>query len=276
MEQVLLMGAGGKMGRRVAKKIANGGYSVDCVETDSDARKRLAADGFPVVEAESAAGAADYVVLAVPDRLIGPIASSFVSLLRPGTIVVCLDPAAPMAGELPDRGDVTYFMTHPCHPSIFNAESDPEAQRDRFGGIAKQAIVCALIQGPDSDYERGERLAVTMFAPISNSHRLTLEQVALLEPALAETVCITLLTAIREATDEAVRAGVPEAAAHDFVLGHLGVELAILFSQIDAKFSDGAIKAAQRGAAAILRPEWKNVFRMENIMEEIRAITRRD
>jgi hypothetical protein len=34
-----------------------------------------------------------------------------------------LDAAAPHAGELPERDDITYFVTHPCHPPIFNDET---------------------------------------------------------------------------------------------------------------------------------------------------------
>jgi len=38
------------------------------------------------------------------------------------------------------------------------------------------------------------------------SHRVTLEQMALLEPGLSETVCATLLVVMREAMDEVVNA----------------------------------------------------------------------
>ena len=42
--------------------------------------------------------------------------------------------------------------------------------------------------------------------------------------------------------DEAVKLGVPEAAARDFLLGHLKVELGIVFKLFEgATFSDGAI-----------------------------------
>ena len=40
-------------------------------------------------------------------------------------MVVALDAAAPFAGHLPARPDLTYFVTHPCHPPIYNDETDP-------------------------------------------------------------------------------------------------------------------------------------------------------
>ena len=59
-----------------------------------------------------------------------------------------LDPAVARAGKLFLREDVAYFITHPAHPSVFNWEPTPEAQADFFGGsLAKQPIVCALMQG---------------------------------------------------------------------------------------------------------------------------------
>ena len=57
---------------------------------------------------------------------------------------------APLAGDLPKRDDLVYFVTHPCHPSVFGGETEPEAQRDFFGGVhARQNIVCSLVQGPE-------------------------------------------------------------------------------------------------------------------------------
>ena len=71
-------------------------------------------------------------------------AATVVPKAKPGAMIVCLDPAAPRAGLLPERDDLTYFVTHPAHPPVFNDETDPAARRDFFGsGKAKQAIVCA-------------------------------------------------------------------------------------------------------------------------------------
>src|SRR5439155_18647420 len=94
-----------------------------------------------------------------------------------------------------------------------------------------------------------------------NSHRCTAGQMAILEPVLSETVLGTCLTIVREAMDEAVKLGVPEAAARDFLLGHLKVELGIVFQLIEgATFSDGALKAIAEDKKSLFRPDLKNVF----------------
>ena len=62
-----------------------------------------------------------------------------------------------------------------------------------------------------------------IWAPVMRSHRVTVEQMALLEPGLSETVCATLLDVMREAMDEVVARGVPGEAARDFLLGHMNV-----------------------------------------------------
>ena len=273
MDRVALFGAGGKMGLRIAPKLRTAGYELDCIEISSEGRASLSQAGFNLADATDASKRADVAVLAVPDRAIRAVAGSMVGDLRAGSLVICLDPAAPHSGELPDRGDISYLVTHPCHPSVFKDEADPAARADRFGGVARQSIVCALMQGPESDYARGESICQHMFAPIDRVHRITVDQMAILEPALSETVSITLLSAIKEAMDEAVSRGVPEAAARDFILGHIGVELAIIFGEIDARLSDGAIMAAKRAASKILTPDWKQVFEPQNIMTEIREIT---
>ena len=75
-------------------------------------------------------------------------------------MVVTLDPAAAVGGHLPKRDDISYFVTHPTHPSVFNWEEDKKRHFDYFGGItARQAIVCALMQGPEEHYQIGEALA---------------------------------------------------------------------------------------------------------------------
>ena len=52
-------------------------------------------------------------------------------------------------------------------------------------------------------------------------HRVTVEQMAILEPALSETVAATCIAVIREAMEEAIARGVPAEAARDFLMGHV-------------------------------------------------------
>ena len=210
----------------------------------------------------------------MPDTAIGKVAASIEHLLKPGVMVVALDAAAPFAGHLPKRDDLVYFVTHPCHPPIFNDETDPVAQKDRFGGVAaKQHIVSALMQGPEHAYALGEEIAKTIWAPVMRSHRVTVEQMALLEPGLSETVCASLLDVMREAMDEVVRRGVPAEAARDFLLGHMNVLGAVIFKEVDGVFSDACNKAIQFGKPALMRDDWRLVFEPDEIAASIQRIT---
>ena len=192
MTKIALMGAGGKMGVRLATNLKGSRFDVAPVEVAEAGRARLkAATGMDCMEQGQALSRADVVVLAVPDRVIGAVARKIVPQLDSGTAVIVLDAAAPHAGEMPVREDVTYFVTHPCHPPIYNDE-DAEARRDYFGGVrAKQHIVCALMQGPEEHYALCEEVARAIYAPVMRAHRCTVEQMAILEPALSETVGAT-------------------------------------------------------------------------------------
>ena len=104
------------------------------------------------------------------------------------------------------------------------------------------------------------------------AHRITVEQMALLEPAMAETVVLTCMSVVHESMEEAIRRGVPPEAARDFLLGHLNVNIGILFGYIDAEISDGAKLMMERAKKRIFQPGWKDVFEPENVMEQIKAI----
>jgi D-apionate oxidoisomerase len=272
---IALFGAGGKMGYRLSKNFKGSRFQLRHVEVSSGGRDRLKSDlGIDCVASDVALEDADVVILAVPDTLIGKVAHSIDNGLRAGMMVVALDAAAPFAGHLPARSDLTYFITHPCHPPIFNDETDITAKRDHFGGVAaKQHIVSALMQGPDSDYALGEEIAKVIWAPVMRSHRVTVEQMALLEPGLSETVCATLLVVMREAMDEVVRRGVPQEAARDFLLGHMNVLGAVIFGEVEGVFSDACNKAIEFGKPTLMQPDWKKVFEPREIADSIRRIT---
>ncbi len=274
MTTIALLGAGGKIGCRITDKMKDSAYRMRYVEVSEPGIAQLRKRGLTATPQDMALREADAVILAVPDRLIGTISAEIVPALHPGAMVVCLDPAAPCAGKVKVREDLSYFVTHPCHPPVFSDETDPEAQRDFFGGVkAKQHVVCALIQGVDEDYARGEAMVRVMFAPVMKVHRITVQQMAILEPALSETTSQTCLQVVREALDEAIRLGVPAEAARDFLLGHINIQLAIFFGEVDAQFSDGARKAMDRARSQIIQPDWKRVFEPENIRDCLEAIT---
>lgn len=270
-----LLGAGGKMGVRLATNLKGSRYEVAHVEISEAGRARLRdALGMACVDMDAAIDGAGAVILAVPDTAIRAVAASVVPKLAPGTIVIALDAAAPFAGHFPERGDVTYFVSHPCHPPIFNDETEMQAKRDHFGGVAaKQSIVSALMQGAEEHYAVGEEIARTIYGPILRSHRVTVEQMALLEPGLSETVCATLLVVMKEAMDEVVRRGVPPVAARDFLLGHMNILGAVVMGEIDGAFSDACNKAIANGKPRLMREDWRGVFEPEEIAGSIRAIT---
>lgn len=276
MTKIALIGAGGKMGVRLATNLKNSPYEVAHVEVSTEGRERLkAAIGVDCVDSDEALGNADVVVMAVPDRLIGKITGTLVDKVKPGTAFIVLDAAAPHAGEMPERADVTYFVTHPCHPPLFNDETTFEGKNDFFGGVsAKQHIVCALMQGPEEHYALCEGVARVIYGPVMNAYRCTVEQIAILEPALSETVAITMCIALREATDEAVRRGVPREAATAFLMGHLTIGLSIAFDIFpEGRFSDGALHAIAQAKPQIFRDGWlERIFSQQAVLQSVKEI----
>jgi hypothetical protein len=274
-EKIALFGAGGKMGVRLSSNLLKSDYRVAHVEPGAAGQKRLKDElGIECVSADAALDGAQVVILAVPDTLIGKLSHDIAPKLSPGTMVMTLDAAAPFAGHLPDRKDLTYFVAHPCHPIIFNYDLDAKSLHDHFGGAhAKQSIVSALMQGPEEAFDLGEAVAKVIYAPILRSYRLTVDQMAILEPGLSETICATLLYVMREAMDETIRRGVPEQAARDFLLGHMNILGAVIFNEIPGAFSDACNKAIEFGKPRLMRDDWKKVFDREEIAESIRRIT---
>lgn len=275
MKTIALFGAAGKIGTRISNRMQDDPqYRMLYVEAGETGQARLRERGLAPTDQAQAQQLADVVILAVPDVVLGKVAHGVVPSLRPGALVICLDPAAPFGGELPARNDIAYFVTHPCHPPIVNDETEPAAKYDFYGGIhAKQHIVCALMQGSEEDYALGEQIARTIFAPVMNAYRVTVEQMAILEPALSETFVLTCMYMMREAIDEAVKRGVPAEAAREFILGHMNINTAILFGFLDIQFSDGAKLAVERARPLLFNPNWRQVFEPENVMEQVKAIT---
>ena len=274
-KSMALFGAGGKMGVRLSKNLMGSSYDVRHVEVSQIGQDRLQNElGLKCVSIEQALADVDVVILAVPDTLIGRLAAEISGKLKAGTMVMTLDAAAPFAGHLPKRTDLTYFVAHPCHPNIFNPDTHKPGAPDYFGGAAAaQSIVSALMQGPESAFELGEAIAKTLYQPIQRSYRVTVEQMALLEPGLSETVCATLLDVMREAMDEVVSRGVPREAARDFLLGHMTILSAVIFKEIPGQFSDACNKAITFGKPRLMRDDWKKIFDNQEISESIERIT---
>ncbi|CAN5461718.1 phosphogluconate dehydrogenase C-terminal domain-containing protein [soil metagenome] len=270
---VALIGAGGKMGHRIARNLRKQGRPALHVEIGEAGRAALLAEQFEIVPLEQALDGTRIVIMCVADSAIQRVAKSMSPLLAAGTMLVALDAAVPYIGGLPDRPDLTYFIGHPCHTPMFNDEHEPAAKLDFSAGThAKQHIVCTLMQGPESDYAVGEAICRQIFAPVMRAHRVTVDQMAVLEPVLSETVGGSCLAIIREAMDEAIARGVPREAARDFILGHLYSMSSVIFEERKGAFSAAANLAIASGKRALFRDDWKRVFEPEAIHESIQEL----
>ncbi|NBD26912.1 phosphogluconate dehydrogenase C-terminal domain-containing protein [Paenibacillus glycinis] len=274
--QIAILGAGGKMGCRITDNLRKTDYGLLLVEQADSGKARLAERGLSVTSNEEALAAADVVIFAVPDAVIGPLSQAIVPGLKPDTTVILLDPAAAYAQQVALRDDCHFVVTHPCHPALFEEQDSPEARQDMFGGIAaKQDIVIALQQGTEEKLAQAERICIAMFAPVTQCHRITVEHMALLEPAAAEVVAAAAACIMKEAMDEVIRMGVPAAAARSFMLGHIQIPLAIAFNNVNP-FSDAAKIAIEYGFEKIFKPDWKQVFTKESLDEVLRLMLHLD
>src|SRR5688572_26716848 len=118
---IALVGAGGKMGCRLTDNFLKcPDYAVHYLEISPKGLENLKSRGVTVAEAATAVPAADIVILAVPDVAIGAISRDVVPRMKPGALLMTLDPAAPLDGQIAARPDVGCVIAHPCHPSVFN------------------------------------------------------------------------------------------------------------------------------------------------------------
>ena len=264
------------MGGRITNNVKNSGWRVHYVETQPVAVQRLLDRGVNCSDAKDALPAADVAIFAVPDVAMEAVTREAVPRLKPGALVVLLDPAAPLDGKVALRDDLGYFIAHPCHPSVFNWEPSEQAFRDFYGGIsAKQAAVCALMSGGEAYYELGVEVTRLIYHPVFRIHRVTVEQMAILEPALVETLAQTCMEIVKEGYDHVVAKGVPADAARDFVLGHLRIQIAVLFGEVNGTFSDAAYKISRRAKPVLFKDGWPKIFEMADIREQVRDITTR-
>ena len=262
------------MGCRITDNLQRGSDRIHYLEVSSAGIARLRERGIAVATPREALPDADVIILAVPDVAIESVSREMIPQLKPGALVLLLDPAAPLDGKVAARADLGFFIAHPCHPSVFNWEPTEEAFRDFYGGVsAKQAAVCALMSGSEKDYALGVEITRAIYAPVCTIHRVTLEQMAMLEPALVETLAQSCIEVVKEGYDRIVAEGVPAAAARDFVLGHLRIQIAVLFGEVKGTFSDAAYKISARARPVIFREGWQRIFEMDNIREQVRDIT---
>ena len=258
MTKIAFFGAGGKMGRLVCAKLKEEGFDLRCVEIADEGIAALREIGLDATPAQPAMADADAVVFAVPDADVVRIMHEIIPGVPSGALAMMLDPCVAHSGKLPERDDIGYFVSHPCHRSFL----------EHMEGRRGQHIVTALVQGEEDHYELGVEIAKAMYQPVLDVHRLTLDQMVLLEPALSETVAGACILAIKEGLDEVIKQGVPEKAARDFLLGHVTASLGVVFAG-HGFFSDAAWKIKRMGKEMLFRDDWKRTLAPEGVREQV-------
>lgn len=260
MTKVALFGAGGKMGGRITENMMRSEFDTMYVEISPAGIEKLKAMGLSVTDGKKAAAAADAVVLAVPDAMIRKIADEVTPSMKTGAVLIVLDVAAYYVQGIPERNDLAYLVTHPSHTS-------------RMFKKKAQSLMNVLLQGTQEQYDLGDRVARAMHAPIGDSFRLTLEQMAILEPILGETIGVTMAYIVQEAIEEAVKMGVPKEPAIDFAIGHIAGSLqSALYGTLWC--SEGCMRMVEYGKKHVFRENWKNVFTRESLREQTEMIVR--
>ncbi|MFD0484994.1 phosphogluconate dehydrogenase C-terminal domain-containing protein [Kineococcus sp. GCM10028916] len=263
---VAVVGAGGKMGMRVSRNLMKSGHTLRYAENSSAGKERMAAEGRTAVSTEEAVDGADVVILAVPDTVLGVVSKSVVPAMKPGSILLTLDPAAAYANLLAQREDVLQAVAHPCHPSVFLERTRPEEYADNFGGEgALQNVVAAFESDDLSKRDIAEDVIRIMYGPVDTVHWVTVKQLAVLEPTLVETIACMIGALLKEALHETVHTvGVPEEAAKAMLFGH--VQIALTNSLRGSNpFSDACLIAMDYGRESIVKDDWKKIFRDEEL-----------
>ena len=236
------------------------------VENSPAGQERVREAGRVLSDPATAIENAEIFVLAVPDLALQAVTADLIPQLKPGAIVLTLDPAAAYAGLLTTRDDVIQAVAHPCHPSVFLERTTKEEWADTFGGIAAPQDSIASLDSDDPSIKAVVEATIrAIYAPVINVHWVTVKQLAQLEPTLVETVACMIGSLLNEALYEAINTmGVPEAAARSILYGHTQVALANGLRG-DNPFSDACLIAMQYGRDSIIRDDWKKIFRDDEL-----------
>lgn len=263
---IAVIGAGGKMGMRVSNNLQRSDHNVYYSEVAPAGRQRTEDAGRSITPTSEAITGADVVILAVPDIALGKVSAEVVPEMKPGAVLLTLDPAAAYANLLFKRDAVAYAVAHPCHPSIFLHRKTEAEVNDTFGGIAApQDVVAALDSDDAKQLKISEEVIRLMYAPVRDVHWVTVKQMAYLEPTLVEVVACMVGDILKEALRETVdKVGVPEPAARAMLMGHVQVALAIGLRG-DHQFSDACLVAMDYGREKIIRDDWKSIFDDEEL-----------
>ena len=261
LKTITVIGAGGKMGMRISANFQKSAYQVFYCENSPKAQEHVSAQGRELSDAASVVPLSDVVILAVPDIVLGKVSEGVVPQMKPGAILLTLDPAAAYANLIAHRDGIEYAVAHPCHPSVFLERYTKEEHADAFGGIAAiQHVAASYETGSDEQKAELSKVISVMYGPVEQVHWVTVTQLAYLEPTLVETVACMVGAFMKEALDETVKhSGVPEEAAKAMLYGHIQIALAVAFRATNP-FSDACMIAMEYGREKIVKPDWKQIF----------------
>nr|WP_277603953.1 phosphogluconate dehydrogenase C-terminal domain-containing protein [Agrococcus sp. ARC_14] len=263
---VAVIGAAGKMGMRVSNNLNLTDATVFYTEASEAGQARLQELGRVASTVDDAVPAADVVILAVPDVVLGTVSEQVVPLMQSGAVLLTLDPAAAYAGLLASRDDVHQACAHPAHPSIFLERTTVEEYADTFGGIAAEQEVVAAFEGDDEAAKaRVEAVVRAIYAPVIDVHWVTVKQLAQLEPTLVETTACMIGQFLKDSMDHAItEVGIPEGAVKALFYGHIGIALTNALRGSNP-FSEACLEAMDYGRDAIIKDDWKRIWDDEDL-----------
>lgn len=274
---VTVIGAGGKMGMRISANLQTSDFQVFYCENSPAAQQQVTNQGRELSDAQSVVPLSDVVILAVPDIVLGKVSEIVVPQMKPGAVLLTLDPAAAYANLIAHRGGIEYAVAHPCHPSVFLHRYTKEEHEDAFGGIAAiQHVAASYETGNEEQRAQLSKVVSCMYGPVAEVHWVTVKQLAYLEPTLVETVACMVGAFMKEALDETVKhSGVPEEAAKAMLYGHIQIALAVAFRATNP-FSDACMIAMEYGREKIIKPDWKVIFEEQELDKVIARMLKID
>lgn len=257
---VAIVGAAGKMGTRVSNNLNLTDATVYYCEASEKGQAAVKELGREITQIEDVAATCDVVILAVPDIALGPVSKTVVPLMRKGSVLLTLDPAAAYAGLITRAEGVALACAHPCHPSVF-LEREGDQWNDTFGGIsAPQEVVAAIEDNDERQKEMAEQVIRAQYAPVIDVHWVTVHQLAQLEPTLVETTGCMIGQFLKDSMDHAVNvAGIPEPAVKAIFYGHIYIALTNALRGSNP-FSDACLLAMDYGREAIIKDSWKKIW----------------
>ena len=177
----------------------------------------------------------------------------------------------------PKRADITYFRRASVPPLLFVPETAPASADTglvRREGTLPASIVCApCTWGPEEHYTHRQRtLAADMFAPILRRHRATIEQMAVLEPAVVESTFATLHHRDARGHGDRRGHGGPGAGGAGFLSRTYSNGTGDHLWFAGFPLSDGAMKAIEQNRPRIFRETWRDVITIPAVRQSVRDI----